>query len=111
MHVVCYGIVASDELNILSVGILIYLIFSRNYEYHQHSKHQLQMGPKEPGNSYSGSGKAAGALGHPGDICFICYAVIGNDFIVKKSKKSPLCFESKTEHICKVINLALGNTF
>lgn len=90
MHVVCYAIVASDELNILSVVILIYLIFSSNHEYHQHSQHQLQMGPKEPGDSYSGSGKAAGALGYPGNVCFLCDAVIGNDFklaLEKKQKK------------------------
>lgn len=75
MHVVCYAVVASDELNIFSVVILIYLIFSSNHEYHQHSQHQLQMGPKEPGDSYSGSGKAAGALGYPGNVCFIYNAV------------------------------------
>lgn len=93
MHVVCCAIVASDELDILSVVILICLIFSSNHEYHQHSQHQLQMGPKEPGDSYSGSGKAAGALGHPGNVCFICDAVIGNELnlvLVKKKKKSPL---------------------
>lgn len=89
MHVGCHAIVASDELNMLSVITLIYLIFSSNHEYHQHSQHQLQMGPKEPGDSYSGSGKAAGAFGYPGNVCFICDAVIGNDFtlaIVKKKK-------------------------
>lgn len=74
-----YAVVASNKLNILSVVILI---FSSNHEYHQHSQHQLQMGPKEPGDSYSGSGKAAGALGYPGNVCFICDALKKVTFMI-----------------------------
>lgn len=92
MHVGCHAIVASDELNMLSVITLIYLIFSSNHEYHKHSQHQLQMGPKEPGDSYSGSGKAAGAFGYPGNVCFICDALIGND--LKKNEKKTNSFFS-----------------
>lgn len=39
MHVVYYAVGPSDTLNIFSVVILIYLIFSSNHEYHQHSQH------------------------------------------------------------------------
>lgn len=34
------------------------------------------MGPKEPGDPYSGSGKAAGALGDPGNEMLYSYNVL-----------------------------------